>query len=48
MGRILIASGDSTQAIEHLRRSFTEGDSHYEAQFWYAPNYFFKVISRMP
>jgi tetratricopeptide (TPR) repeat protein len=40
MGRVLIASGDSTQAIEHLRRSFTEGDSHYEAQFWYARELF--------
>jgi tetratricopeptide (TPR) repeat protein len=40
MGRVLIASGDSTAAIEHLRLSFTEGDNHYEAQFWYARELF--------
>jgi tetratricopeptide (TPR) repeat protein len=40
MGRVLIASGDSTAAIEHLRRGFTEGDNHYEAQFWYARELF--------
>ena len=22
--------------MEHLKRSFTEGDNHYEAQFWFA------------
>lgn len=42
MGRVLIASGDSADAIEHLRRSFTEGDSHYEAQFWYARELFLR------
>lgn len=40
MGRVLIASGESNAAIEHLRRSFTEGDNHYEAQFWYARELF--------
>ena len=40
MGRILIASGESTAAIDHLRRGFTEGDNHYEAQFWYARTLF--------
>jgi tetratricopeptide (TPR) repeat protein len=40
MGRVLIATGDSAVAIEHLRRSFTEGDNHYEAQFWYARELF--------
>ncbi len=36
MGRLLIATGDSDGAIEHLKRSFSIGDNHYEAQFWYA------------
>ncbi len=40
MGRVLIASGESNAAIEHLRRGFTEGDNHYEAQFWYARELF--------
>ena len=40
IGRVLIASDDSTTALEHLRRSFTEGDNHYEAQFWYARELF--------
>lgn len=40
MGRVLIALGDSGTAIEHLRRGFTEGDNHYEAQFWYARELF--------
>ena len=36
LGRVLVASGDNSAAIEHLRRGFTIGDNHYEAQFWYA------------
>lgn len=40
MARILITSGDGAAAIGHLRRSFTEGDNHYEAQFWYARELF--------
>lgn len=40
MGRVLLASGDPSAAIEHLRRSFTVGDNHYEAQFWYARELF--------
>ncbi|MCH8238367.1 MAG: tetratricopeptide repeat protein, partial [Proteobacteria bacterium] len=40
MGRVFLASGDSSAAIEHLKRSFTEGDNHYEAQFWYARELF--------
>ena len=42
MGRVLITSGDSNKAIEHLRRSFTQGDNRYEAQFWYARELFFQ------
>ena len=40
LGRILIILGDSNRAIEHLRRSFTEGDNNYEAQFWFARELF--------
>jgi tetratricopeptide (TPR) repeat protein len=40
MGRVLIASEDTAAAMEHLKRSFTEGDNHYEAQFWYARELF--------
>ena len=40
IGHVLIASGDSKTALEHLRRSFTEGDNNYEAQFWYARELF--------
>ena len=40
IGRVLITVGDNKAAIEHLRRSFTEGDNHYEAQFWYARELF--------
>lgn len=29
MGRVLITIGDSNTAIEHLKRSFTEGDNNY-------------------
>ena len=36
MGRLLINLGDQPQGMEHLKRSFTEGDNHYEAQFWFA------------
>ena len=35
--RVLMKSRGATSSIaEHLKRSFTEGDNHYEAQFWYA------------
>ena len=40
LGRILIHLGDSTGAIEHLRRSFTQGDNNHEAQFWFARELF--------
>lgn len=40
LGRVLIASGNNAAAIEHLRRGFTEGDNHYEAQFWCARELF--------
>ena len=40
MGRVLMSLGDQTQGMEHLKRSFTEGDNHYEAQFWYAREMF--------
>jgi len=40
IGRVLIESGEGNVAIEHLKRSFTEGDSHYEAKFWYARELF--------
>ena len=36
LGRILVTSGDGAAAMEHLRRGFTAGDNHYEAQFWCA------------
>lgn len=40
MGRLLLDSGANNLAIEHLRRAFTEGDNHYEAQFWFARELF--------
>lgn len=40
MGRLLIGLGNQTQGMEHLQRSFTEGDNHYEAQFWFARELF--------
>ena len=40
LGHTFISSGDGIAAIEHLKRSFTEGDNHYEAQFWYARELF--------
>jgi Flp pilus assembly protein TadD len=40
IGRVLLASGDSGRAIEHLRRGFTQGDNNYEAQFWFARELF--------
>ncbi len=42
MGLVLISSGESNAAIEHLRRSFTKGDNHFEAQFWYARELFLR------
>ncbi len=46
MGRVSIAVGDAHASLEHLRRSFTEGDNHYEAQFWYARELF--IQGRFP
>ena len=38
---MLMKSGDtSPSTIQHLKRSFTEGDNQYEAQFWYARELF--------
>ena len=34
------ANGDSSLILDHLKRSFTVGDAHYEAQFWYARELF--------
>ena len=31
---------DRSRVIGHLRRSFSEGDTHYDAQFWYARELF--------
>ena len=33
LGRIFIGCGENEAAIEHLKRSFTEGDNNFEAQF---------------
>lgn len=40
--RVLMKSkgAGSSSIIDHLKRSFTEGDDHYEAQFWYARELF--------
>jgi tetratricopeptide (TPR) repeat protein len=39
--RVLMKSGDTSPSIiQHLKRSFTEGDNQYEAQFWYARELF--------
>jgi len=39
--RVLMKSrGTRSSIIEHLKRSFVEGDNHYEAQFWYARELF--------
>lgn len=43
LAQILIASGESDYIVEIgalLRRSFTEGDAHFEAQFWHARHEF--------
>jgi tetratricopeptide (TPR) repeat protein len=41
LARVLQGSGGpSDDILAHLRRSFTEGDNHYEAQFWYARELF--------
>ena len=40
LGHTLISSGESITAMEHFKRSFTEGDNHYEAQFWCARELF--------
>jgi cold shock CspA family protein len=37
---LLIASSKNREALDHLRRSFTHGDNHYEAQFWFARELF--------
>lgn len=39
--RVLMKSGDTSPSIiQHLKRSFIEGDNQYEAQFWYARELF--------
>lgn len=40
MGRMLAESGENEAAMDHLRRSFTTGDSNFEGQFWYARELF--------
>ena len=40
LGRIFIGCGENEAAIEHLKRSFTEGDNNFESQFWYARELF--------
>ena len=41
LGRLLLdISADGTVIESHLRKSFTEGDRNYEAQFWYARQLF--------
>jgi hypothetical protein len=40
IGHVLAAMGDSIAALDHYRRGFTEGDTHYEAQFWYGRELF--------
>lgn len=40
LGRLLSTTSKRIEAIDHLRRSFTEGDSNFEAQFWYARELF--------
>lgn len=37
---LLNTGGDRKEAIDNLKRSFTEGDNNYEAQFWYARELF--------
>jgi tetratricopeptide (TPR) repeat protein/cold shock CspA family protein len=41
--RILMTKGDVADrrlVLDHLRRSFTEGDANFDAQFWYAREMF--------
>ena len=40
MGKILVTAGDLGAALEHFRRSFTEGDNYFEGQFWCARELF--------
>lgn len=40
MGKILIAIDDQGGGLEHLRRSYTEGDNNFEGQFWCARELF--------
>ena len=40
IGRILVSSDDQRVALEHFRRSFTEGDNYFEGQFWCARELF--------
>ncbi len=40
LGRLLSATDRRSEALDHLRRSFAEGDSNFEAQFWYARELF--------
>lgn len=40
LGRLLSSNGDGGRAIDHLRRSFVNGDNRYDAQFWCARELF--------
>ena len=40
IGRILVSTAEPGGALEHFRRSFTEGDNYFEGQFWYARELF--------
>ena len=40
------AGASSTTIIDHLRKSFTPGDSNFEGQFWYARELF--LANRLP
>ena len=40
IGRILASTGEPGGALEHFRRSFTEGDNYFEGQFWCARELF--------
>jgi tetratricopeptide (TPR) repeat protein len=34
--------GDGQTILDHFRRAFSEGDNHYEAQYWYARELFIR------
>lgn len=43
LAKLLASKGetaDRTVVLEHLKRSFTEGDANFDAQFWYARELF--------